>query len=580
MNVIPIVVLSFLVFGLASRYYGGWIARKVGIDPSHPTPAQKINDGRDYVPTRISVVFAHHFSSIAGAGPIIGPTLAAVYGFVPAVMWVVLGGIFIGAVHDFTALFASMREGGKSMGEIAHKAMGRGGFILFLLFTIVMIVLITAVFLKLTAKALSSLWPLAKLGLDDSQDLLKTQVQDGTVMGLIGGIASTSVIVVTALAPVLGYLLYRHGIHTGVAYLLGAGLCIGSIVVGMAHPLVISPTVWMVIISVYVLFAAGAPVWVILQPRDFVNSQILYCGIALMFFALISGGFGGLSVTFPSFNLLDGIQQLGLIWPMMFVTIACGAISGFHCLVSSGTTSKQCCNEQDAKRIGFDGMILECILALFVLLAIGSSLGFAEYKVVVWNEANPVLGFALAAGKLVNNGLPFIPVALGTVFGILMLEGFLVTTLDSAVRLNRYLFEELWDLLFKTPPIFMKKYWFNAGLSVALMWILAESNAATSIWPVFGSSNQLLAALALLVVSTWLLNRGTLPWFTLIPAVFMMATTLYSLVLLMQKHIPSGNYLLVIAELVLFVLALGVIAIAVKTHVRLKVVTSGASGGV
>ena len=135
MNVIPIVVLSFLVFGLASRYYGGWVARKVGIDPSHPTPAEKINDGRDYVPTRISVVFAHHFSSIAGAGPIIGPTLAVVYGFVPAVMWVVLGGIFIGAVHDFTALFASMREGGKSMGEIAHKAMGRGGFILFLLFT-------------------------------------------------------------------------------------------------------------------------------------------------------------------------------------------------------------------------------------------------------------------------------------------------------------------------------------------------------------------------------------------------------------------------------------------------------------
>ena len=148
-----------------------------------------------------------------------------------------------------------------------------------------------------------------------------------------------------------------------------------------------------------------------------------------------------------------------------------------------------------------------------------------------------------------------------------MLEGFLVTTLDSAVRLNRYLFEELWDLLFENPPAFMKKYWFNAGLSVALMWILAGSNAATAIWPVFGSSNQLLAALALIVVSTWLLNRGTLPWFTLIPAAFMMATTLYSLVLLMQKHIPAGNYLLVGAEVVLFVLALGVIGIAIRTHV-------------
>ena len=567
MNVIAIAVLGFAVFALASRYYGGWVARKVGVDPANPTPAQQINDGRDYVPTRISVVFAHHFSSIAGAGPIVGPTLAAIYGFMPAVMWVVLGGIFIGAVHDFTALFASMREGGKSMAEIAHKSMGRAGFTLFLLFTIVMIVLITAVFLKLTAKALASLWPLEKLGLDSAQTLLRTEVQDGVAMGHIGGIASTSVIVVTALAPVLGYLLYRRGIRTGIAYLLGAGLCAGSILVGLSHPLAIAPETWMVIISVYVLFAAGAPVWVILQPRDFINSQILYGGMALMFFALLSGGFGGLSVTFPAFNFSEGIEHLGLIWPMMFVTIACGAISGFHCLVSSGTTSKQCSSERDAKRIGFDGMLLECILALFVLLAIGSALGFEDYKLVVWNESNPVLGFALAAGKLANTGLGFIPVALGTVFGILMLEGFLVTTLDSAVRLNRYLFEELWDLLFENPPAFMKKYWFNAGLSVALMWILAGSNAATAIWPVFGSSNQLLAALALIVVSSWLLNRGTLPWFTLIPAAFMMATTLYSLVLLMQKHIPAGNYLLVGAEVVLFVLALGVIGIAIRTHV-------------
>ena len=566
MNVIVIVVAGLIVFGLASRYYGGWVTRQVGVNPDNPTPARQIDDGRDYVPTRVSVVFAHHFSSIAGAGPIIGPTLAAIYGFVPAVLWVVLGGIFIGAVHDFTALFASMREGGKSMAEIAHKTMGRSGFTLFLLFTIVMIVLITAVFLKLTAKALSSLWPIEKLGLDVSQTLLQTQTQDGQVMGMIGGIASTSVIIVTIFAPVLGYLLYKRGIRTSSACALGASLCIASVLIGMAYPLAISPMTWMVAISIYVLFAAGAPVWVILQPRDFVNSMILYAGMALMFFALISGGFGGLSVSFPSFNISGGIEQLGLIWPMMFVTIACGAISGFHCLVSSGTTSKQCSSERDAKRIGFDGMILECILALFVLLAIGSALGFEDYQQVVWNESNPVLGFALAAGKLANNGLGFIPVALGTVFGILMLEGFLVTTLDSAVRLNRYLFEELWDLLFETPPAFMKKYWFNAGLSVTLMWVLASSNAATAIWPVFGSSNQLLAALALIVVSTWLLNRGTLPWFTLVPAAFMMATTLYSLVLLMERHISAGNYLLVTAEVVLFGLALGVIGLAIRTH--------------
>ena len=522
MNVIAIVAGAFIFFGLASRYYGGGVARAVGVDKANPTPAEQINDGRDYVPTRVSVVFAHHFSSIAGAGPIIGPTLAIVYGFVPAVLWVILGGIFIGAVHDFTALFASMREGGKSMAEIARKTMGKSGFTLFLLFTIVMIVLITAVFLNLTTKALTSLWPIAELGLDTSQTLLKTKVHDGVVMGVIGGIASTSVIVVTCVAPLLGYLLYKRGIGTALACVLGGSLCVASVVVGIQYPLSISPMTWSIAISVYVLFAAGAPVWVILQPRDFINSQLLYAGMALMFFALLTGGMGG--------------------------------------------------------RIGFDGMILECILALFVLLAIGSALGFEDYKTVVWDEKNPVLGFALAAGRLVSDGLGFIPVALGTVFGILMLEGFLVTTLDSAVRLNRYLFEELWDLIFDDPPAIMKKYWFNAGLSVAMMWILAYSNAATAIWPVFGSSNQLLAALALLVVSTWLLNRGQQAWFTLVPAAFMMATTLYSLVLLLERHIPAGNYLLVTADIVLFALALGVIGIAIRTHARSRALTAGTGG--
>ena len=571
MNVILILFGGLALFLLASRYYGAWVAKKIGVDPDHPTPAQTINDGRDYVPTRTSVVFAHHFSSIAGAGPIVGPTLAIMYGFVPAALWVILGGIFIGAVHDFTSLFASMREGGRSMAEIAHKAMGKTGFALFLAFTIIMIVLITAVFLKLTATALTSLYPLDKLGLEAGQTLLKTHSKDGVAMGHIGGIASTSVIFVTALAPLLGYLLYRRGIGTRLAYLLGAALCFGSVAVGIQYPLAISPTTWSIIISVYVLFAAGAPVWVILQPRDFVNSQILYGGMALMFLALLLGGFSGMSISFPSFNLSGGIESLGLIWPMMFVTIACGAISGFHCLVSSGTTAKQCNREGDAKRIGFDGMLLECTLALFVLLAIGAAMGYGDYKSVVWDEKNPVLGFALAAGRLTNEGLGFIPVALGTVFGILMLEGFLVTTLDSAVRLNRYLFEELWDLLFDTPPAFMKKYWFNAGLSVGLMWLLAYTNAATAIWPVFGSSNQLLAALALLVVSTWLLNRnGSMPWFTLVPAGFMMATTLFSLIILLQKHWASGSWLLVGAEILLFGLALGVIALAARTHSRIR----------
>ncbi len=569
MNVLVIMAAGLGALGVGSRVYGRRVARRLGVEPDRPTPAQVINDGRDYVPTRLPVLFAHHFATIAGAGPIVGPTMAVIYGFVPAVLWVVLGGIFLGAVHDFSVLFASLREGGHSMAEIAHKCMGRVGFVLFISFTIVMLVLVTAVFLKLTATALTSLWPLAKLGLEAGTGLLKTEIRDGVPMGRIGGIASTSVIVITCFAPVLGYLIYRRGIAIRWAYALGVLLCAVSIMTGLAHPVAVSPTTWSLILSVYVFFAAGAPVWIILQPRDFVNSMVLYAGMAVLGVSLLLGGAGGLSVQFPAFNLSEGMARLGLVWPMMFVTIACGAISGFHSLVSSGTSAKQCAAERDAKRIGYDGMILECVLALFVLLAIGSSLAVPDYRTVVWQDKNAVLGFSLAAGHLVHRGLPFIPMALGTVFGILMLEGFLVTTLDSAVRLNRYLFEELWSLALRRPPALMRKYWFNAGLAVLLMWVMAQSGAADAIWPVFGSSNQLLAALALLVVSTWLLNRqGVVPWFTLVPAIFMMATTLVSLVLLFRKYLASGSWLLLGADVVLLLLAAGVIAIAARTYLR------------
>lgn len=565
MNVLLVLFAGLGALMLGSHFYGNWVARRLGVEEHHPTPAQTIDDGRDYVPTRPSVLFAHHFATIAGAGPIVGPTLGVIYGFVPAIFWVVLGGIFLGAVHDFSVLFASLREDGHSIAEIARKSMGRAGFALFISFTIVMLVLVTAVFLKLTATALTSLWPIAKLGLESSQTLLKTQEVNGVVMGRIGGIASTSVIVITGFAPFIGYLIYRRGIPTFLAYVLAAFVCAISIYIGILAPLRLSPNAWMIVLSIYVLFAAGAPVWLILQPRDFTNTQILYGGLLILGTSLLFGGLGGLSLHFPSFNLAKGIGKLGLIWPMMFVTIACGAISGFHSLVASGTSAKQCANERHAKHIGYDGMILECVLALFVVLALGSTLGFEDYETVVWNENNPVLGFSLAAGRLVHQGLGFIPIALGTVFGILMLEGFLATTLDSAVRLNRYLFEELWNLAFDHPPAFMKNYWFNAGLAVALMWIMAQSGAATAIWPVFGGSNQLLAALALLVVSTWLLRRqGHLPWFTLLPAAFMMATTLCSLILLFPKYLQQGKYLLLGVDVLLLGLALGAIGIAFR----------------
>jgi carbon starvation protein len=572
MNVLLVLLAAAAVFVVAGRLYSRYIARSLGEDASHPTPAVVRNDGRDFVPTKPYIVFAHHFSAIAGAGPILGPTMAILYGFVPAWLWVVLGGVFIGAVHDYTTLFISMREGGKSMAEVARKTLGSAGFNLFIAFTLVMIVLVTSSFLSATAISLTSLWPLAKIGVKEGETFLKTVVRDGVVMGRIGGIASTSVIFITLCSPLLGFLLYKKKLKTAYAYVLAAAICVVSVLLGIAFPVTLAPATWMIIISVYVLFAAGVPVWLILQPRDFINVQILYGGIGLMVVSLFSCGFQGLRVSMPKFNLAEGAQNLGFIWPMMFITIACGAISGFHSLVAGGTTGKQLAKETDARRVGYNAMLLESFLSVCVLLALGAVMAFSDYKTIVWPtdpivKSNPILGFSLAAGRLFHQGLG-IPVALGTVFGILLVEGFVITTLDAAVRLNRYLFEELWSIVFKKVPRLLKHYWFNSGLSVLLMWTLAYSSAFNALWPIFGTANQLLAAMALLIVSAWLLLRKRRNWFTLVPAVFMVLTTLVSLGILLAGYVRSRNYILIAADVLLCALSAGVVALFLKTFLK------------
>ncbi|OGC76665.1 MAG: carbon starvation protein CstA, partial [candidate division Zixibacteria bacterium RBG_16_40_9] len=508
MNVLILFLLAIGLFVIASQTYSKYIGKALGVDPNRPTPAVKFNDGRDYVPTKLHVLFAHHFSAIAGAGPIVGPTLALLYGAVPAWLWIVLGGIFIGAVHDFSALFASLQENGRSMAEIAKKTLGKPGFTLFILFTLIMIVLVTSAFLTATAVSLTSKWPLSKLGAEGNSTFLRTEVTpDGTVLGVIGGIASMSVIIITLLSPLLGYLLYKRKINLILAYGLAALIMAGSVIAGIYYPIRFSTEIWMIILSIYVLFAAGLPVWMILQPRDFINVQILYAGIAGMLAALFIGGINGLTIRAPSFNVAEGTKNLGLIWPMLFITIACGAISGFHSMIATGTTSKQLAKESQARKVGYNGMLLECTLAVCVLLTVGSGLLFTDYKTVVWPEtgkSNPILAFSLAVGYLLNQSCG-LSIALGAVFGILLVEGFVITTfLDVAVRLNRYLFEEFWRILFKQVPKLFQHYWFNSVLAVFLMWLLAYSNTFAALWPIFGTGNQLLAALSLMAVSVWL----------------------------------------------------------------------------
>jgi len=572
MNVLFFLAIPIVLFYLASKFYAKFIAKTLGEDANNPTPAVTINDGRDYVPTKRYVVFAHHFSAIAGAGPIIGPTMAVLYGFIPAWMWVVVGGIFLGAVHDFTTMFISLREKGKSIAEVARTTLGKTGFNLMITFTIIMLLLVCSSFLSATAISLTSLWPLSKLGIEGTDTILKTVTTDGVTYGRIGGIASTSVIFITLCAPFLGWLIHKKEIKTLYAYLLASVICIVSVLLGIQFPVSLQPFHWMIIISIYVLFASGTPVWVILQPRDFINVQILYGGILLMAVSLLFVGFGGAQVSLPGFNFVEGAQNLGMIWPMMFITIACGAISGFHSLVGGGTTCKQLSKETDARKVSFNSMLLESLLAVCVLLAIGVGLSFVDYKSIVWPsdpaiKSNPILGFSLAAGNLFHQGLG-IPISLGTVFGILLVEGFVITTLDAAVRLNRYLFEELWVILFKNPKPFLKNYWFNSLLTVIFMFVLAYSNAFSVLWPIFGTANQLLAALALITVSSWLVVKGKKYFFALFPALFMLATTITSLVILFLDYVKKSNYILIAVDLLLFLLSLGVVVLAVNIFVK------------
>lgn len=575
MNAAVLLIVAAVLFYLGYRFYARYISRVFEENDKNPTPACSMKDDCDYVPTKPIVLFGHHFASIAGGGPIIGPTVALLFGFIPVWLWAVLGSIFIGAVHDMTTLFASVREKGKSVSEIAKSTLGNTGFFLFISFTILLLLLITSAFLGLTATALTSVLSLDVLKLDPSQTIVKTVVVNGVVNAQIGGIASTSVIFITCLAPLIGYLVYKKEINVYLASVIAIVVCIISVIVGLNYPVTLNPTTWMIILSFYCLLAAGIPVWIILQPRDFTNSFLLYAGIAALFIAGIVAGFKGVTFSAPALNVADGTSKLGPIWPFLFITVACGAISGFHCLVAGGTTSKQISKESEIKKIAFGGMLLEGLLAIGVLVAVGCGIAFTDYTNIVFPtvagaKSNPILAFAAGAGGLFNMGLG-IPPVYGTIFGILLVEGFVVTTLDTAVRLNRYLFEELWQVIFKNVPKIMKSYLFNALLCVILMFILAYNNAFLVIWPIFGSANQLLASLALIAVSVWLVKRGKNIWFTVVPAIFMMITTLYSLVvLLMEKYIPKQNIMLSIVDVLLIVLSIGVIVLSYNKWKELR----------
>jgi carbon starvation protein len=561
--IIPLVVLA--LFYLAYRFYAKRIEKKVfEANDSRKTPAVEFENGVDYVPTSPLVVFSHHFSSIAGAGPIVGPTLALAFGYMPVLFWIVIGTIFIGGVHDFTTMFSSVREKGRSIAEIVRAKIGKNAFLLVIAFTIVMLFLVTAVFLKLVVISLTSLVPLDVLKLPADQTILKTVEVNGVINARIGGIASTSVIIITLFAPLIGIYLYKMKGSPVISAIVAILICAISVFIGLKFPVTISPQIWTYIISVYVFLAAGIPVWLILQPRDFINSFFLYAGIFGMLVGSIVVGIKGEMTKIPAFDMASGTKAVGNLWPFLFITVACGAISGFHSLVAGGTSSKQVKKESDVIKIGYGGMILEGILAMTVVVTVAFALKFDLFKDIVFAKSNPNLGFALSLGILMNEAFN-LPIYFGTVMGILLLEGFLMTTLDTAVRLNRYLFEELWSGIMKKVPNILKSYQFNALLSVVIMLILSQSNTVMQIWKIFGAANQLLAAIALLIVTIYLKKQNKKYIFTLIPTIFMGVTTIGALlILLFTKYLKPLNITLLISDIALLILSTGIIYIAIK----------------
>lgn len=574
MNIAIVMLVSGMALVLAYRYYSSYISRVVGVDSNRPTPATSKNDGVDYVPTRPLVLFGHHFAAIAAAGPIVGPTLALYFGFVPAWLWIMIGVVFIGAVHDFTALFVAVREGGRSVAEVARKTLGKAGFTFYIVFAIVLCLLVIAAFLQLTAVALTSLLPPDDVSLGATTGGIHLLEHDGVMKVQIGGVASMSVIIMTVLAPFIGWMIYKKRANLWLITAVALVVSFGSILFGYYYPVTLDPNSWIIIITCYVFFASWIPVWIVLQPRDFVNAQILYLGLASMVVGVLGAGIGGAVINVPAFNLDEAFSapNLGLIWPFLFITIACGAASGAHGLVCGGTSCKQLSNEKHARLIGYGGMLLEGLLALCVILLISGGMDFEKYKSLVYPAAgasNAPLAFALGLGSVLETGVG-LPKVFGTIWGILLLEGFLVTTIDTLVRLSRYLLEEFWVTVLDNPPAWLKSPITNSLLIVAGFLSLTFTNAYLKIWPIFGAANQLLAALTLIAVTAWLAQKAKTYWFTAIPAAFMVVTTLTSLVILLGRYIRLESWTLLVTDIFLLGLAVGVVTLTFRYFYNLR----------
>lgn len=517
-----ILIVSAIILIFAYRTYGKFIANKLKIDDANITPAHQQNDGVDYVPSKPSMVLGHHFASIAGAGPIVGPIIAITFGWIPAIIWILIGGVFFGAVHDIGSMVASLRHQGKSIGTIINRYIGDKGKILFLLFSFSTLILIIAVFADIVAK---------------------TFVSDP-------GAASASVMFL-ALAILFGIVNKRYTSKKAFLILTTVGVMImyGMIYVAGLIPVTLSYTMWIALLLGYAFIASVTPVSLILQPRDYLNSYLLY---GLMLFGVI-----GIFVANPEIVMSTEVHfksdTMGYLFPVLFVTVACGAISGFHSLVASGTTSKQLDRESDAKTVGYGGMLIESFLAIISVCAI-IILDRSDY-IGQLAQLGPVTLYSQGLGGMISS--LGIPSGMAISFVALTVSAFALTTLDTCTRLARFSMQELTEgNLIPGSQVITNNRFISTLIPIGLSVLLLLSGEFTVLWPIFGSANQLLAAIALLAITAWLHNIGVKPLFTFIPMAFMFVVTLSSLFIFSYNNFLANKYLLSVIAIILTILAI------------------------
>ena len=511
MNTLVIVLIAAVVLFGAYVFYGRWLANKWGIDPKAKTPAVEFNDGKDFVPTNGWTVFSHQFSSIAGAGPVTGAIQAAAFGWLPVLLWVLIGGVFFGAVADFGALYASVKNKGKSMGMLIEKYIGKTGRKLFLIFSWIFCCIVVAAFADMVA------------GTFNAYTVTDAGVTELAATATTNGAAGMISIMFMVFAVVLGLIQKKFNLTGWKEAVVGIVCIVASFAIGMNCPLIFGKAAWSYITFVYIFFAAVLPMWLLKQPRDYMTT--------FMFICMIAGAVVGLVVAHPTMNLpvFTGFtnEKLGTMFPILFVTVACGAVSGFHSLVSSGTSSKTIENEKDMPKVGYGAMVLESLLAVLALCVAGAAAaadGTPAAGTPFQVFSSGVAGFFEMFG---------VPVYVATAFMTMCVSALALTSLDAVARIGRMSFQELFSVddmehAEGWRKLFCNVY-FSTVITLAFGFLLTKIGYA-NIWPLFGSANQLLSALVLITLCVFLKVTGRSNKMIFPPLIIMLCVTFTALV--------------------------------------------------